>query len=597
MEQEIVRKRGGVTREGDQEKRVHDGSIDNKGRIPLRASTGVWKAALFIITIEFSERLCFFGLSTNLITYLTKVIKQDLKIAAKSVNYWAGVTTMLPLLGGFLADAYTGRFAMIMISSAIYLMGLGLLTLAQFIPSLKPCKTGKCSHPSKVHEVAFFIAMYFISLGTGGYKPCLESFGADQFDDDHAEERKKKMSFFNWWNFALCCGLVFGVTFIVYMQDYVSWGVAHLTLTVAMTVTIIIFFLGKPIYRYRVSLGSPLVPMLQVFVAAVAKRSLPYPSSADLLYEIPRSQKSQARLIGHTNKLRFLDKAAIIEGNETLSAEKGPSPWRLATVTQVEELKLLLNMIPVWLTSLAFGTCVAQVATFFIKQSTAMDRKIGNFEIPPATIYTITAIGMTISVILYDRVLVPTLRRITGNERGISILQRIGFGMIFSVLSMTMAALVERKRLGIAHKEIVQGANSGPVSMSVFWLAPQFMFLGIGDAFTLVGLQEYFYDQVPDSMRSLGIAFYLSVTGVGNFLSGFLITAVNHITGTANGSGWFGKDMNSSRVDYFYWLLAALNGLNLCVFVFIARRYSYKNVQRHVTMADCHVGNAAESMA
>jgi len=31
----------------------------------------------------------------------------------------------------------------------------------------------------------------------------LESFGADQFDDGHLEERKKKMSFFNWWNFVL----------------------------------------------------------------------------------------------------------------------------------------------------------------------------------------------------------------------------------------------------------------------------------------------------------------------------------------------------------------------------------------------------------
>ena len=93
----------------------------------------------------------------------------------------------------------------------------------------------------------FFVALYFISLGTGGHRPCLESFGADQFDDDHLEERKK-MSYFNWWNYALYCGLLLGVTVIVYVQDKVSWGVADLILTIVMAVTILTFYMGKIYY-------------------------------------------------------------------------------------------------------------------------------------------------------------------------------------------------------------------------------------------------------------------------------------------------------------------------------------------------------------
>ncbi|KAA8546864.1 hypothetical protein F0562_003293 [Nyssa sinensis] len=573
----------------DEEMWVNDSSLDHKGRVPVRASTGVWKASLFIITIEFSERLSYFGIATNLITYLARVMQQDLKTAAKNVNYWSGVTTVMPLVGGFLADAYIGRFSMILLSSLIYLMGLGLLSMSEFIPSLKPCDTEVCPHPRKVHEVAFFLAMYFISLGTGGHKPCLESFGADQFDDDHLEERKQKMSYFNWWNFALCCGLLLGVTLIVYVQDYVSWGVADLILTVTMTITVIIFYFGKRFYRYRVPEGSPLTPMLHVLVAAITKRNLPYPSSPDLLYEFdPKSEKG--RLLCHTNNLRFLDKAAIIESNENLSAKEKQNPWRLVTVTKVEEMKLVLNMIPIWSTSLTFGICLAQASTFFIKQSSTMNRKIGsNFEIPPATVYSLAAIGMIISVTIYEKILVPILRRATGNERGIKILQRIGIGMVFSVLSMAIAALVERKRLRVAEK-------TGHVSMSVFWLAPQFMILGIGDGFTLVGLQEYFYDQVPDSMRSLGMAFYLSVIGVGNFLSSFLITIVDHIT-KKSGNSWFGKDLSKSRLDKFYWLLAAMNGLNLCIYVLLARRYTYKNVQKSVVVADCDVSDGTQSMA
>ncbi|XWS67138.1 hypothetical protein CRYUN_Cryun05aG0261200 [Craigia yunnanensis] len=581
--------KGNIVRD-DEEKWVYDSSVDHKGRVPLRASTGVWKASLFIIAIEFSERLSYFGIATSLILYLTMVIHQDLKTAARSANYWAGVTTLMPLFGGFVADAYLGRFYTVLVSSVVYLLGLLLLTMSWFVPSLKACDAEVCDKPRKIHEVAFFLAIYLISIGTGGHKPALESFGADQFDDDHSEERKKKMSFFNWWNSGLCCGLLLGVTVVVYVQDNVNWGVADIILTIVMAWSLLIFIIGRPYYRYRMPSGSPLTPMLQVFVAAISKRKLPYPSNPAELYEVPKSQKAHERLLCHTKKLKFLDRAAIVEDKEN-SIDK-QSPWKLATVTKVEEMKLILNMIPIWLATLPFGICVAQTSTFFIKQGVTMNRNIGDFQLPPASIYSLAAIGMIISVIIYEKVLVPALRKATGNERGIKILQRIGIGMIFSITTMIVAALVERKRLAAVKKDPVNGS----LSLSVFWLAPQFIIIGAGDGFSLVGLQEYFYDQVPDSMRSLGIAFYLSVIGAANFLSSLLITLIDHIT-EKGGKSWFGKDLNSSRVDNFYWLLAIITMANLCFFVFVAKRYSYKNVS--IAVANCKEDDddAAGSMA
>ncbi|KAL7092589.1 hypothetical protein ACP275_12G172800 [Erythranthe tilingii] len=578
----------------DQEKWVHDSSLDYKGRIPLRASTGSWKAAFFIIATEFSERLSYFGLAANLIIYLTRVLHQDLKTAAKSVNYWSGVTTMMPLLGGFLADAYFGRFSTVLASSIIYVLGLLLLTMSRVIPGLEPCGPGTktCPEPRRVHEVFFFFAMYLISIGTGGHKPALESFGADQFDDDHSVERQKKMSFFNWWCFGLCCGLLFGVTVIVYIQDHVGWAPADIVLTLVMSFTVLIFCVGRPFYRFRKPMGSPLTPMVQVIVAAFAKRNLQSPSDPDLLYEVSESDKARrsTRLLFHTKKFMFLDKAAILEDRFR------QDPWRLATVTRVEEVKLILNMIPIWLTTLPFGICVAQTNTFFIKQSTTLNRKITHtFTIPPASVSALTAISLIVSVAIYDKILVPTLRRITRNERGINILVRIGIGMIFSVLTMVVAALVERKRLSILEKDPLHSS----LSMSVFWLAPQFVIIAIGDCFTLVGLQEYFYDQVPDSMRSLGIAFYLSVIGASNFLSSVLIILVDRLTEKC-GKSWFGKDLNNSRLDYFYWLLGSITAVNIFVYAFVARKYSYKNVVRNtnVAVADCYLGsNGMETMA
>ena len=275
---------------------------------------------------------------------------------------------------------------------------------------------------------------------------------------------------------------------------------------------------------------------------------------------------------------RFLDKAATIEYEYGVASEKKLNPWRLATVTQVEELKLVLKMVPVWLTSLIFGIGIVQTSTFFVKQAKEMDRRVFNrFEIPAASIYTLTAIGMMTSVALYDRLLLPYLRRATGNERGINILKRIGIGMVFLITAMIISALVERQRLRALHNGNI---------MSAFWLAPQFLIIGIGDGFSLVGMQEYFYDQVPDSMRSLGMAFYLSVIGVGSFLSSFLITMVDYVTGKNGGKKWIGKDVNHSRLDRFYWLLATISMLNMCIFVLITKNYSYKEVENSVPAGD-----------
>ncbi|KAJ4906918.1 Protein NRT1/ PTR FAMILY 5.6 [Raphanus sativus] len=569
----------------DQHKWVLDSSLDSRGRVPLRARTGAWKAALFIIAIEFTERLSYFGLATNLVVYLTTIIHQDLKTAVKNVNYWSGVTTLMPLFGGFVADAYLGRYTTVLVASTIYLTGLVLLTMSWFIPGLKPCLEEVCVEPRKAHEIAFFIAIYLISIGTGGHKPCLESFGADQFDDDHVEERKMRMSYFNWWNVCLCAGILTAVTFLVYIEDRVGWGVAGIILTTLMAISLLIFLIGKPLYRYRTPSGSPLTPMLQVLVAAIAKRNLPYPSDPSLLHDVSKAEFTTGRLLSHTKHLKFLDKAAIIEDNTPLDLQK-QSPWKLVTLTKVEEAKLIINVIPIWLSTLVFGICATQTNTFFIKQATIMDRHItsnNSFTVPPASIFSLTALSLIISLTIYDKLIVPSLRRITHNQRGINILQRIGTGMLFSVATMIIAALVEKQRLDRSEKN---------EPMSVIWLAPQFIVIGVADAFTLVGLQEYFYDQVPDSMRSLGIAIYLSVLGAASFLNNLLITVVDTIADDFSAKSWFGKDLNSSRLDRFYWFLAGVTAANICVFVFVAKRCPYKSVQPNQVVVDSSVSVA-----
>lgn len=72
--------------------------------------------------MEVAERFAYYGVAGNLFMYLTKVVGQPTATAAKNVNTWQGVSAVFPVVGGFLADSYVGRFKTILLSSIIYLL-------------------------------------------------------------------------------------------------------------------------------------------------------------------------------------------------------------------------------------------------------------------------------------------------------------------------------------------------------------------------------------------------------------------------------------------------------------------------------------------
>jgi len=167
----------------------------------------------------------------------------------------------------------------------------------------------------------------------------------------------------------------------------------------------------------------------------------------------------------------------------------------LCPVTQVEETKQMIKVLPVWAATFIPSTILAQVHTLFIKQGTVLDRSMGpHFEIPPACLTAFVTISMLMSLAIFDRYFVPMARHYTKRPRGITLLQRMGIGFMLHVIVMITACLAERKRLSVAREHNIIGKNE-VVPLSIFILLLQFVLMGVADNFVEAAKIEFFYDQ------------------------------------------------------------------------------------------------------
>ncbi|KAM1130290.1 hypothetical protein ACFX19_045652 [Malus domestica] len=455
--------------------------------------------------------------------------------AAKTVNSWCGFTSMLPLLVAPLVDSYWDRYPTILVSSFLYVAGLVALTSTAFT------RATPAANKTSSNSSFLFCSLYLISLGQGGYNPSLQAFGADQLDSEEElpsskddKKSSKKRIFFS-GGFAIPM--------------------------ISMVISVVVFMCGSRIYTYRENDEAmdykPIFNIVQVIKATALKL-----------------MKCRIILPNETNvtELELQEKPLCRQNNSSTASLVGNPKSGFYVL---ENAKVLLRLLPIWIMLLMFAVIFQQPPTFFTKQGMTMKRNIGsNFKIPPATLQSAITLSIILLMPLYDKIMIPITRLVTSNEKGISVMQRMGIGMFVSVIAMVIAAVVEAKRLKISREMEMLGSQSETVPFSIFWLLPQYILLGISDIFTVVGIQEFFYSEVPRRMRTMAFALYTSVFGVGSYLSTLLIATVEAVTSSGGRQSWFSDDMNEARLDKYYWFLASLSALSFVFYVILSRCYT-----------------------
>ncbi|XP_075491612.1 LOW QUALITY PROTEIN: protein NRT1/ PTR FAMILY 2.11-like [Primulina tabacum] len=548
------------------------------------------KAMPFVIGNETFEKLGTIGTSSNLLVYLTTVFHMNSITAANVVNIFNGTCNFGTLAGAFLCDTYLGRYKTLGIASISSFLGMLMLTLTAAFTNLHPaeCSTQpnlKCIGASSGQLVFLFTAFLLLVIGASGIRPCNLAFGADQFNPNTDSGRRGINSFFNWYYFTFTFAMMLSLTVIVYVQSNMSWAIGLGIPAFMMLLSCFFFFVGTRIYVKVLPEGSPFTSLVQTLVVAFKKRKLELPERpwCSLFNHVdPCSMNSKLQ---YTDELRFLNKAAIITPDDTNNPDGSVgNPWKLRSVQQVEEIKCVIRVIPIWLAGMIYYIILALMQTYPVFQSLQSDRRLstGKFKIPAASYNVFTMLTVTLWIPIYDRIIVPFLRRITGKEEGITMLQRIGFGLLLGVLTMVISGLVEdhRRTLAVTRPTLgVLGQKGAVSSMSGYWLVPQMVLAGVSEAFAVIGEIEFFYKQFPENMRSFAAGFLFSGFAISSYITSFLISVVHKVTRVGGNRNWLAEDLNEGRLDYFYYMVAGIQVVNMGYFLICAKWYKYKRVE------------------
>ncbi|MCO5557542.1 hypothetical protein L7F22_011108 [Adiantum nelumboides] len=539
---------------------------------------GGWKTLPFIIGNEACERMGSLSVLWNLVPYLMKRYHMTYLRAGYIVNAVAGTCSLTPLLGAYLADSYFGRYNTILGSSFFAFIGLTLLCISATIKKLQPteCTPSKpeliyeCSQASNSQVWFLMGAFAFMAIGSGGLRSCVYSFGADQFDGSTPEGKRARQSFFNWFYFFSCLSLVLGLTGIVYIQKDISWAIGYLVLALAMVVSVVVFLAGSGYYLHLPTDSGPYTAVVRVLAAAASKYYLPLPADPIELHNCAiNDAKDGGPPLKHTTRLRWLDKAAIVQAKADVEGQEREAKigsWKLCSVQRVEECKTFLNLLPIWGCTILLSVVQAQLGNFTVGIANFVNPYLGHLQIAPASLFVVTLVTLMAVIPVYDALIVPTAQRFTKNPRGFSSLQRIGIGMVGFPLTMIVAGLVERKRL----IEI----NVHEEMMSVRWLLPQCVMMGLTDAFAAIGQFEFYYEELPIGMKSLAGAFFWSSNALGSYVANLVVYVVQKTT-EKQGNNWLPQNINEGHLDFFYYLMAGFSVLSLMLFIMCSMCYRH----------------------
>ncbi|ALC39562.1 CG9444, partial [Drosophila busckii] len=404
---------------------------------------------------------------------------------------------MLCILGAIIADSWLGKFKTILYLSMVYICGCTLLTLGAIGPLQLPANTFT------------IMGLFFISVGAGGIKPCVASFGGDQFTVP--QQLKQLTGFFSLFYFSINAGSFLSVSVTPILREDVHcfgelscYPLAFGVPAVLMIIAILIFLLGSRLYIIKPAAGNIVVNVSRTIWTAVKTKWQ------------QRHLKSRAH---------WLDYAA--EQHEP---------------QMITDVKIILRVLCLYLPLPLFYALLDQQGSRWTFQAARMNGDVGVWRIKPDQFHIVNPLLILVLIALKDVLINPVLKFLHLSRP----LQKISLGGILAGVAFICSGLLELQM------EVITAPNE----LSMLWQLPQYVFIILAELLVSVTGLEFSYAQAPPSMKAVLQACWLLTMGLGN-----VIVVV------------IAKLKIFERQSYEFFFYAVLVFIDMLIFMWIAHKY------------------------
>lgn len=472
---------------------------------------------LTILIMETAERFAYYGFRAVLVLYFTDALGFSDGVAISLFAFTTSFATLMPVFGAIISDGYLGKYRTIVIFGCVYIVGISVLTAAAYVEDV----------------VSTFIGLSLICIGTGGIKPCVSPFGADQLIDDsdssssssntwsddcegdvdaNATSANDKLvqKYFTWFYFCINLGSLASFLLIPSVRAWLGFGYAFLIPAIFIVVSMLVFVSKKSEYRIVTpnddECSTSSTSLMNVFRIYMHMLKQSRSGCCSCCFSSDNDYGGE-----------------MIEDSVSYSSLSGISQQ------EIEDAKKMARVLPVLATFPVFWMLYDQTGSVWTLQADEMNLH----GIEPEQLGVLNPLLVMIFIPLFDRYIYPWCER-----RGWSIahLRRISCGMVIIALSFFISGVLETA-VEKGSKEADDAEDAGETDtdsyrVDLWWQIPQIVIITVAEILVSVTGLEFAFAKAPASMKSVVMAAFLLTGCIGDLSAGLLYASLS----------WLGRD-------------------------------------------------------
>ena len=341
----------------------------------------------YIMASEGAERFSFYGMRNILVIYMVQYLAVSASDSKASYHYFVMANFLMPLVGGWLADRFLGRYKVILFLSFGYVVG-------NLVIALVPTRMG------------LLAGCALIAIGAGGIKPCVSAFVGDQFAPDQKHLLQKVYGLFYWM---VNLGSATASLLIPFMLKRYGPAVAFGIPAVLMVLALVLFVAGRKKYVYVPPTGPNPDSFVKVVATAIRRRK-ERPAGSDWL-EPARAVHPVEAVDGARAVLRVSAVFAMVAGFWALFDQKGA-----AFILQAKQMNLDVGTVEF------------------------LGVRLGGFRLAESQMNAVNPFFVLMIVPLFQGVVYPGFVRMGVK---VTALGRMGVGMFLTMFSFVVMAAIQ----------------------------------------------------------------------------------------------------------------------------------------------------------